>query len=171
MIAAGIFSQYRAIEAIARSCDVVAAAIPIAASNVWGTYCAKTLIVCTPCRCHARVVGRLKIKLAPEPVRQSAGAGGLVARLPLCLRKRRVDLAQVVRHVRAGPGLEARQLFECHIQLDGAAGLRDRLDAGSPGGVGKITQQRERRPGIGIGDDAGCDQELAAGELDSVSRG
>ena len=85
--------------------DFVAAAIPIAAFKCMRDVLREDAHRVHALGCHARVVGGLKIKLAPEPVGQSAGAGGLVSRLPLCLRERRVDLAQVVRHVacRGGP--------------------------------------------------------------------
>ena len=73
-----------------------------------------------------------------------------------------------MRHARPGPGLEARQFLERDVQLDRAAGLRDRLDAGcASAGSACVAQQRSVARGIGVGDDARCLDPLAALELDA----
>ncbi len=52
-------------------------------ANVYGTYCANTLIVCCPVRHHAAIVHALKIQLAPQRLRQLAPPRRRISRLPL----------------------------------------------------------------------------------------
>ena len=122
-------------------------------------------------RRDARIVGRLKIELGPEPFRQFAGAGRLIGRSPLLLGERRVDLAEMMRHSGSGPGREAGQLVEDDVQLDGAADLRDRFDPGPPGRIGVVAQQAQGRARVGVRDDARRLDPLAPLELDARRRG
>ena len=76
----------------------------------------------------------------------------------------------MVGHPRPRPRREARQLAQRDVQLDRAADLGDRLDPGTPGGVGRVAQQAERRPRVGVRDDARRLDPLAPLELDARPR-
>ena len=80
-------------------------------ANVYGTYCAKTLIVCTPA---GAMLGSCTTgsRLRPEPLGQPPRACRTVCGLPLVLAERRVDLAEVMRLLGAGPGAKAGQLAD-----------------------------------------------------------
>ena len=119
---------------------------------------------------HAPVVRRLEVELGPEPVGKPAGARGREGGLPLGLRERRVDLPQVMLPPRSRPGLEVGQRAEGDVELDRAAGHRNRLDPRPPCRVGRVAQQPQRDPRVGVHDDDRSIDPLAGFELDPLAR-
>ena len=80
MIAAGMFSQYRAIERIARSRTSLRRRIPIATCKRVRHVLGEDAHRVHAARGHARVVRGLKIQLAPEPLGQPARPGSVDSR-------------------------------------------------------------------------------------------
>ena len=71
---------------------------------------------------------------------------------------------------RSRPGLEVGQRTEGDVELDRAAGHRNRLDPRPPGGVGRVAQQAQRHPRVGVHDDDRSIDPLAGFELDPLAR-
>ena len=128
MIARGQVAAEAGDRADHRPPDLVAPGVPVPSRNRCGTYCAKTLSVCTPARRDARVEHGLQVQLVPGARRQVALVGQPVEVAPLLLGERRVHLARCGA-ARGCPGRAVKfgQLGERHVDLD-----RDALRSGSP---------------------------------------
>ncbi len=115
------------------------------------------------------VVDALEIELAPEIGGQFAAACRGKAGTPFGLGERDVDLAVVMRLVGAGARGEVGQLAEQDVELDGAALDGDAFDMRAPVGVGRGAEQAQRDARVGVGDDDGSGDALAAFEQDAFA--
>ncbi len=121
-------------------------------------------------RGHAGIVGALEVELGPEPVRQFPRHRRLVLLAPPGLGERRVHLPEVVGLQRPRPRGEVRQLFQGDGDLHRTTRDRHGFDLRSPGRIGRVVEQAQRGPGVGVGDDHRGVDALSACELHSFAR-
>ncbi len=168
MIASGIFSQIPGDRADRELLDVVSPAVPIAARRMCAGHTGRKRSSCARPAAPRSGRGRSENRARTRAVRAARRRG--LPRSPTAILpwRGRVDLAEMVRHLRAGPCLEAGQLLECDVELDGAAGLRHGQHSARQAGSAASPRSERVILGSALETTNAALDSLAACELDSA---